>query len=171
MKLLLTITGFLLVFLSPLTAQMSEDFVCTTWNENPNKEAGEEAHSIYRQALKSGDFDLAFEHWQIAYDIAPAADGKRDFHLTDGIKILKHYLKETEDETKKAELKNEIIQLYDECVACYEQRVIQLNDCDDDCYEQKVGFVLGRMGYDLFYELNAPYGKNYDVLKTSHRGE
>ena len=167
MKLLFTITGFFLLLLSPLTAQMSEDFVCTTWNDSPNKEAGEEAHSIYRQALKSGDMTLAFEHWQIAYDIAPGADGKRDFHLTDGIKIMKHYLKEAADETKQAELKNEIIRLYDECVACYEQRVIQLNDCDEECYAQKVGYVLGRMGYDLFYELNAPYSKNYEVLKRA----
>ncbi len=168
MKLLFSLFLALFIFGSlPSSAQLSEEFVCTTWNDSPQKEQGEESHSIYRQALKTGDFDMAFEHWQMAYDIAPAADGKRDFHLTDGIKIYKHFLKETEDKAEKEKFKKEIIRLYDECVACYEQKVIALNDCDDDCYGQKVGFVLGRMGYDLFYELNANYSKNYEVLKRA----
>ncbi len=148
---------------------LSAQFVCTTWNEGDRKGEGEDAHSIYRQAMRgaSADFDLAFEHWKIAYDIAPAADGKRDFHLTDGIEIYKHFLANTDDEEKKKEYKAQILKLYEECIACYEQKVIQLNDCDDECYDQKIGYVAGRMGYDMFYTLNSPYGKNYDILKRA----
>lgn len=142
-------------------------FVCSTWNDSPKKEQGEEAHSIYRQAIKSKDWSLAFEQWKIAYDIAPAADGKRDFHLSDGIKIYKHFLKEATDDAKKNEYKAEIIKLYEQWASCYEQKGIEMNDCDDDCYMSKVGFILGRMGYDMFYELNANYDQNYDVLKRS----
>jgi hypothetical protein len=166
MKLLIS---FVLTLFLVNVSGASAQFVCNTWNDSPKKNQGEEAHSIYRQALNgpSKDYELAKEYWQIAYDIAPAADGKRDFHLTDGIKIYKHYLKETDDEAKKAEYKAKIIELYEQCVQCYEQRAIEMNDCDDDCYEQKIGFVLGRMGYDMFYELNAGYDKNYEVLKRA----
>ena len=162
--------NLILLFLFLFTVSFaSAQFVCTTWNDSPKKEQGEEAHSIYRQALKSGseDWALAEEYWNIAYDIAPAADGKRDFHLTDGIKIYKNKLKTATDEEEKEKYKAKIISLYEECVACYEQKVVELNDCDDDCYNSKVGFILGRMGYDLFYEINAGYDKNFEVLNRA----
>ena len=169
MKLQNLILLTIFVFTASLT---SAQFVCTTWNDSPQKQQGEEAHSIYRQAIKTGaeDWALAEEYWNIAYKVAPGADGKRDFHLTDGIKIYRHKLKvaaEAKDEAKVAAYKEKIIELYDECIACYEQKVIELNDCDDDCYKSKVGFIQGRMGYDLFYELNAGYDKNYEVLMAS----
>jgi len=148
-----------------MTTVLSAQFVCTTWNDSPRKSEGEDAHSIYRPMVNSGEYDMAFEHWQTAYKIAPAADGKRDFHLTDGIDIYKHKLKNETDDAKKAEYKDAIIRLYEECIACYEQRVIELNDCDDACYAQKVGYIKGRMGYDMFYTLNSPYEKNYEILK------
>ena len=56
---------------------------CASWNDSPKKEDAENAHSIYRQAIKTKDYKLAFEDWQIAFNITPAADGKRDYHFTD----------------------------------------------------------------------------------------
>lgn len=145
----------------------SAQTTCTTWNDSPRKGEGEDAHSIYRQAMRSGDLDLAFEQWQIAYEIAPAADGKRDFHYMDGIEMYKKKLEKTEDEAKKKEYKDAIVRLYDEAIACYEARVIELNDCDDDCYESKIGFIAGRQGYDMFYTLNSSYGPNYKALERA----
>jgi hypothetical protein len=56
---------------------------CETWVGKPTQTDAENAHSIYRQALKAKDYTTAFENWQIAYKLAPAADGKRDYHYTD----------------------------------------------------------------------------------------
>jgi tetratricopeptide (TPR) repeat protein len=156
-----SLVGLMIIALTSVS--MGQE-VCKTWNDSPQKEEGENAHSVYRQALKTGDWQLAYENWQIAYEIAPAADGKRDFHFTDGIKIYQQFMKESQDEAKKAEYKKEIIRLYKECAACYEAKVIEMNDCDDACYKAKVGYFMGRLGYEMFYNLNAPYEKNYEVF-------
>ena len=71
---------------------------CESWVGADNKDEGENAHSIYRQALKGNDFTTAFEYWQQAYAIAPAADGKRDYHYLDGVKIYVHLW---QNETRK----------------------------------------------------------------------
>lgn len=153
-----------------MASLVSAQFTCKTWNDSPRKGEGEDAHSIYRQAMRTDDINLAFEQWQIAYGIAPAADGKRDFHFMDGIEMYKKKLevaKEDKDEAKIKEYKAAIERLYAECIQCYEERVIQLNDCDDDCYESKIGFIAGRMGYDMYYNLNSSYGKNYEALERA----
>ena len=63
---------------------------CQTWEGLPNQSDAEDAHTIYRQAIKTDDWQIAFENWQIAYRIAPAADGKRDYHFMDGTKLYLH---------------------------------------------------------------------------------
>src|SRR5690606_39799227 len=60
-----------------LSAQSVE---CKTWNDSPQKEEGENQHSIYRPLVRNQDYERAFPHWQKAFNIAPAADGKRDYH-------------------------------------------------------------------------------------------
>ena len=140
---------------------------CEVWHDSPQKEDAENAHTIYRQALKSNDIATAFENWKIAYDIAPAADGLRDFHYTDGIKIYKELLKSETDEAKKAEYKEIITRLYDECIECYKQGVIQLKNCDEDCYQERIGILNGRKGFDMFYTLNSSYSPNLEALVQS----
>ena len=86
---------------------------CENWIGKPTQSDAENAHSIYRQAMKAADYTTAFEQWKIAYKLAPAADGKRDYHYTDGIAIYKHLLTTTTDEKLKTEYKAEILKLYD----------------------------------------------------------
>ena len=140
---------------------------CETWNDSPRKEEAENAHSNYRSALKMGDFTLAFSEWKTAYDIAPAADGGRDFHYTDGIKIFKEQLKDPANGDKKAELTNNILQLYDQAATCYENQTIKLKNCQGDCYTHKAGQLLGRKGFDMFYEFNSPYETNFEAFSMS----
>ena len=140
---------------------------CGIWQDSPQKDDAENAHTIYRQALKSNDLETAFTNWKIAYDIAPAADGLRDFHFTDGIKIYKELLKSETDDAKKKEYKEIVSRLYDECIACYEERVIKLKNCDDACYEKRIGNLHGRKGFDMFYTLNSGYGPNLEALEKS----
>ena len=67
---------------------------CETWIDSPSKEQAENAHTVYRQSLKDKDYELAFEHWEKAYELAPAADGRRDYHYTDGAILYKQKLKD-----------------------------------------------------------------------------
>jgi len=77
---------------------------CATWMGNPDEGAITDAHTIYRGHMKSKEFDAAYEFWKKAYDAAPAADGKRDFHFTDGIKIYKHKLENAATDLKSVSL-------------------------------------------------------------------
>lgn len=140
---------------------------CDTWNDSPMKEEAENAHTNYRSALKMKDFELAYTEWQKAYDIAPAADGLRDFHYMDGIKIFKEQLKSETDDAQRKEKISNILALYDQAVQCYESGAIKLKDCDDACQKQKAGQVLGRKAFDMFYEFNSPYPENLAAFERS----
>jgi hypothetical protein len=153
---------FLLLFIADVSFSQ-----CETWNDSNLREDAENAHSIYRQALKTDDFKLAFEYWKKTFEIAPAADGLRDYHYMDGIKLYKQKIKDTTDENLKKEYKANIIRLYEEAVACYESKSIILKCATDDCYDKKIGYILGRQAYDMFYELRTPYTQTCDVLKKS----
>ncbi len=141
---------------------------CKTWIGSPKMNDAENAHSIYRAALKTNDFEIAFENWKKAYDIAPAADGKRDFHYTDGIKIYKQLFKKTQDAALKKEYAGKILSLYDEAIACYQAKGIEIN-CNEgeDCYAEKVAYLMGRKGYDMYYELNQSYIPTIDILEKA----
>lgn len=147
----------LIVFLVALIANVDSFGQCKTWNDSPQKEEGENSHSIYRPMVRNEKYEQALPHWQKAFDIAPAADGKRDYHYMDGIAIYKHFFNKETDAAKKEEYKQKILELYQGAIDCYEARVIQVRDCDDLCYNALIGKIYGRMGYDMFYTLQAPY--------------
>jgi len=141
---------------------------CESWEGNPKKEDAENAHSIYRQAIKGSDWATAFEYWQQAYDIAPAADGKRDYHYTDGVTLYVNKFKSETDEAKKAEYVEIINRLYGEAIACYESKSISLKCGDtDECYQKRIGYLQGRRAYEMFYSLNAPYSENLDIINKA----
>ncbi len=141
---------------------------CESWEGHPKQEDGENAHSIYRQAIKGKDWATAFEYWQQAYEIAPAADGKRDYHYTDGVVLYVNMFKNETDEAKKAEYVETIDRLYAEAISCYESKSITLKCGDsDECYQKRIGYLQGRRAYEMFYSLNAPYSKNLEVIDSS----
>lgn len=142
---------------------------CNSWVELPNKDEAETFHVVYRDAFKAKDYDLAFENWQKAFELAPAADGKRSSHFFDGIELYKNLLKNETDEAKKKEYKEKVGSLYTDLVECYKSKGITFACKDDACLEKKIGYALGRQGADMYYYLNSPYSKNLDVFKESFR--
>lgn len=156
MKTITKITGLLamlLAFAASLGAQ------CDTWVDSPKKEQAENAHVSYRNivkdfsyakdyvALDEESFQSAFKNWKVAYEIAPAADGKRPAHYRDGRMFYRALAEKTTDEAKKKEYKERVIELFDEELACYPE---------DEAY------LLGRKGYDQFYLI----GYSMDALNT-----
>lgn len=125
---------------------------CETWVDSPTKDQAEEAHVLYRQFIKAEQFEEAFPYWQKAFELAPAADGQRSFHYSDGRKIYKNKLKKATDEAEKKELKETILGLYDKQI---------------ECYPDEKAFLLGRKGFDMFYEMNSLYSKNLAVLEEA----
>ena len=138
---------------------------CGTWEGSAQKGEAEDAHTIYRQALKTKDYAMAFENWEKVYAIAPAADGKRDFHYTDGIQLYLNKWKNETDAAKKTEYVDMILKLQGEAVECLKSGGITLK-CDGqaDCYTKRIGYLQGRLAYDMYYTLNTVYSKTLEQL-------
>ncbi len=119
---------------------------CKTWNDLSNQEEIVGAHSIYRPYVKgkqaadlagmdAENFKVAFDNWKKAYENAPAADGKRPTHYSDGRLIYKSLVEKATDDAKKNEYNEVILRLYDEQMECYKNEA----------------FLLGRKAFDMFY--------------------
>ena len=85
------------------------------------------------------------------YELAPAADGKRNTVLADGIRFYEHFLELEKDSLKKEEWINKIFALYDRIEECYPAG----------------GYVPARKGFDLFftYKNRASKKEIYDLFK------
>ncbi len=121
----------------PAVTQTAEEELspCKSWVGSKDREEAMTAHVLYRDQIKLKNFKEAFELWQVAFELAPAADGKRNYHFTDGIRIYEHFYKEaTTDEEKKKNL-DKVMELYDKLGECYGE----------------MGYVYGKKGFDYFY--------------------
>ncbi|MEM9546659.1 MAG: hypothetical protein AAGA77_11845 [Bacteroidota bacterium] len=162
------LTKYLLATLFTIAALTLGNTQCASWNDSPQKDDAENAHSIYRQAIKSKDYVLAFENWEKAYGIAPAADGKRDYHFTDGAKLYTEKFKSETDPTKKEEYKNKALSLIDDAVACYNAGGIKSAKCADDaCIQKRIGYLAGRKAFDMYYTFNTPYSQTTEALQMA----
>lgn len=141
---------------------------CETWLNSPRQEDAENAHVIYRQYFKNKDYKGAFEQWEIAYNIAPAADGRRDSHFKDGIEIYKYFYKNADDEAKKKEYAARIMELYNSLTECILAGAIDYKRCSDqECLKVRAGQAKGRQAFDMYYVLQPPRGQTYEVLRES----
>lgn len=138
---------FLALIMVFFTAFSTMDAQCKNWIDSPDKEEAENAHVSYRNLIKNklpadlaamadSDIDAAFNLWEKAYTLAPAADGKRASHYRDGRALYRAKLTKATDAAKKKEFTDKLLALYDEELGCYP---------DGEAY------LLGRKGYDMFY--------------------
>ena len=111
-------TALLTLLITSITISLSAQ--CETWVGTPQQDDLEGQHSVYRGYIKTKNLAAAFEPWKTVYEAAPAADGKRDFHYMDGIKLYKDFLAKETDEAKKKEHIATILRLYDEVIVCYQ---------------------------------------------------
>jgi len=127
---------------------------CETWKDSPKKDYAEEQHVLYRQFVKADppQFEEAFPHWEKVFAIAPAADGTRSFHYSDGIDIYRDKFNKETDEAKKKEYAEMIYKLYDQIIECYPK--------------EKDSYLAARV-YDMFYVLRTPYSKLEEAAKKS----
>ena len=124
---------------------------CETWVGKANEEEAKEHHVVYRQFVKSEDYASAFEYWQLAYSMAPAADGQRASHYSDGRTLYMNLFNNETDEAKKKEYADWILRLYDEEIECYD----------------KEAYLLGRKAYDMYYTLRSNYSDLIPVLEKA----
>ncbi|NND34923.1 MAG: tetratricopeptide repeat protein [Saprospiraceae bacterium] len=109
---------------------------CGKFSESPDQETAMNAHVIYRDYLRNENYREAFPLWKVAYQLAPAADGKRNTHYADGIRFYENFYAKATDEAKKESYVDTIFMLYDRI---------------EECYGEK-GYVAGLKAFDLYYK-------------------
>jgi len=140
------------LFIFGFTFNLSTFAQCETWINSPDKDHLEEEHVLYRQYVKQEQYDQAFKHWKNVYEAAPAADGQRSFHYSDGRKIYMYKYKNETDEAKKKEYAAIILKLYDQQI---------------ECYPKEATLALGLKAFDMFYSLRSPYSELLKVLEKA----
>ena len=135
-------------------ALAQDDGACTTW-ESLGKQAKDDAitnHTLYRDLVKAKQFERAFPLWKAVYDVAPAADGKRSLHYSDGRDIYLAKFNAATDEAEKEEYADMVMRLYAENHACYPKESKAL-------YSNQV--------YNMFYVLKRPYEELAEVIEDA----
>ena len=141
----------LFLFFICLSTNTSVTAQCENWVNSPNMADAETAHVLYRQEVKNKNYEAAYENWKKAYELAPAADGKRPSHYADGRKILMDKFNKETDEAKKKELIAFILKLYDQQMECYGNEAV----------------LLGFKAYDMFYYFRSLYSETMATLNTA----
>lgn len=116
--------------------QTTDTGPCATFDDAANKEGVMRNYVLYRDFLKAKKWDEAYDLWRKVLAQAPAADGKRNTVLTDGIRFYEHYMQQVEDEEAKQVYVDSIFDLYDRL---------------DQCYPEG-GYIPARKAFDLYYE-------------------
>jgi len=122
---------------------------CPTFRDAPSPDDAETNYVLYRDHLKAGDWPGAYGFWKKVYAVAPAADGKRNTILADGIRFAEYFLAQTRDSAYI----DTIFALYDQIQFCYPEG----------------GYVSGRKGFDYFYKYPARASRRqiFDLFKAS----
>jgi len=60
---------------------------CATFDQSENPQEALRSFVLYRDFLKDTDWTQAYGYWLKVYELAPAADGKRNTVLADGIRF------------------------------------------------------------------------------------
>lgn len=138
---------------------------CGSWEKSANKDELENYHVIYRQFVKSQNYDAAFDNWKKVFDAAPAADGQRDIQYLDGIELYKHRFGKATTAEEKEAAKKAALAIYDQLIKCYESNGIPCQG--ENCVNKKLAFVYGRKAFDMYYTFNAPYDANLEAIQKA----
>ncbi len=138
---------------SPPAEPEEELSPCPKFRNAPNPDEAETNYVLYRDFLRAGEWDKAFELWQKVYKVAPAADGRRNTVYADGIRFYEYFISQTQDEAKKEAYVDTIFSIYDEIDRCYPEG----------------GYIKGRKAFDLFYKYRGRATKEeiYALFKAS----
>lgn len=160
-------TKLALVLFTSITISLGLSAQCNNWNDLPNKDHLEGQHSVYRGLVKNNNFTQALAPWKEVYEAAPAADGKRDFHYTDGIAIYRNFFDNETDAAKKEEYVANITRLYEEAIACYAGGGISWKDNSEATINKRISDLYAQMGYDMYYYLRTPYSQTSKALQMA----
>lgn len=92
---------------------------CDTWHGLANNENLLNSFVLYRDFLKRGENEKAFELWEVVYENSPAADGQRSTVYSDGVKLYTEKFNAERKKKRKKEFAGIIYRLMEEQKKCY----------------------------------------------------
>ncbi len=116
---------------------------CPKFTDAPNPGQVEDNYVIYRDKLRLNDINGAYELWQEVYKVAPAADGRRNTVITDGIYFAEYFMSQTRDVAEQKKYEDQVFAFYDKIQECYPEG----------------GYSYARKGFDGFYKYKTRYTK------------
>ncbi len=124
---------------------------CPKFSDAPNPDEALENYVLYRDFIKAGEWDKAYAYWQKVYPVAPAADGKRNTVLADGIRFMEHFYAQSGGQDDS-----------------YVDRIFELYDQIDRCYPEG-GYIAARKAFDLYYKYpdRASQMEKYQLFKKA----
>lgn len=138
----------------PEPAKVDENLSpCPKFTDAPNPDEAETNYVLYRDFLRAGDYEKAYELWQKVYAVAPAADGQRNTVLADGIRFNERFISQTTDTSQWEPYVDRIFELYDQVQKCYPEG----------------GYIQARKAFDLYYKYRwrATKLEIYNMFKES----
>ena len=107
------------LFAIALTLSLKTYSQCETWHGLPNINELENSFSIYRDFLRTEDYEEAFRHWETLYIACPALDGKSSKVYSDGVKIYIDKFNKNTDEKSRIEYVEILHRLAKELKECF----------------------------------------------------
>lgn len=146
------------------TEQEQRKTNCKVFSDADYPGEAREAHVLYRDFLKNGAYEEAFTYWKSAYAMAPAADGNRDYHFTDGVRLYKWKYDQAQSEALKDSLWLEIEKLYAKAAECYPEKAISYKGLKAfELFYNFPGQSENKEIYDLFASVVESEGRKTPV--------
>lgn len=113
---------------------------CTTLSQlsSGDRDKVETAFVLYRDFVKVGDMAQALPYWKTAYNYAPGANGRIQYHFDDGVKIYTDLFKKATDKAQKQAYVDTVMMIYDKRVECFGNEAT----------------IKGRKAFDYYYNFN-----------------
>lgn len=124
---------------------------CPKFSDAPDPDRATDMYVIYRNFMKTKEFDEALPRWRTVYDNTPAADGKRNTVYLDGVRLYQYLA--TQNPAQQEAYGDTIQMLYAQARECY----------PDD------GFTAAMQGFDAYYTYpgSATHQEIYELFKES----
>lgn len=124
---------------------------CPTFDDTSNPDRVSDDYVIYRNFMKSKEYDMAFPRWKNVYTQAPAADGKRNTVFFDGVTLYQDLV--TKNPANKLAYADTIQMLYNQARACF----------------PKDGFTAAMQGFDGYYKYpeSVSHQEVFDLFRES----
>lgn len=123
-----------------------EEKMCRTFSQLGNR--GEEALTafvLYKDQVKTGNFEEAYVLWKQAFSLAPKADGKKTYHYDDGVKIYAYMYNKASTAEEKVMWADSVKNLYARRKMCYGDEAV----------------LSAREGFDMYYTFKESVSDDY----------